>query len=680
MLSACTATLFIYILFAFRILKKERPFSGHRLLIALVIWSAGYSTIIFIAPKMLEYGIFVDAIKHILILFFMLFLVDKENDNLKIIKPIIFIIFGVMMLSFLSPVIGLNSFTVFAFAGVFATLLQLLLSERLYQISQINGNSYHILVAIIGILSLIDFSLYCEIIITSTLGVHQIQWKSLGILMCTPFLWKGLNSLQKFPVMLSISKPLAFQGALFFLSGMYLLAVSVLGYFLQTFNLGFNYTTQLVIGGAAVLPLTLMLSSQRMRKEVLVWINKHLFAAQFDYRTTWLTLIEKLDPNLLGHQAYQQGLKTVLNAINHTSGVYYSVSVTNNVKCMANIETSLNSDVENTLSNLIDYLTASNWVIDIPDFIENKHHYPNLVVNIDNLLSSNIRWIVPIISEDILKGILIVGKTNHKDWELNWETRDFLFSLGHQLERYFFSQETVKKLSEHAQLTAFHQTSAFVVHDLKNVYAQMKMLIENSEKHRDNPEFINDVFLTMESMKNRVEKTLNQLTKKQNNKVETTSKTINIVNFIEKILNNKDMLAIDPPVTMTSDVESTHACVCIDSDRFSNVIRHLIDNARYACKKIAEPEIFIKCESDENHVIISVIDNGVGMSKEFIEGKLFQPFETTKGNAGMGLGVYDAKVFSENHNGYISASSELGSGSQFKISLPRSGQYEVVDR
>ena len=61
------------------------------------------------------------------------------------------------------------------------------------------------------------------------------------------------------------------------------------------------------------------------------------------------------------------------------------------------------------------------------------------------------------------------------------------------------------------------------------------------------------------------------------------------------------------------------------------------------------------------------------MTKDFIENRLFKPFETTKGNSGMGLGVYDAKTFAEDHKGSLKVDSEVGLGSTITLTLPRSG-------
>jgi signal transduction histidine kinase len=58
------------------------------------------------------------------------------------------------------------------------------------------------------------------------------------------------------------------------------------------------------------------------------------------------------------------------------------------------------------------------------------------------------------------------------------------------------------------------------------------------------------------------------------------------------------------------------------------------------------------------------------MSQEFIQTRLFKPFDTTKGNAGMGIGAYDALTFVQQQQGQLLVSSEVGHGTTFTILLP----------
>jgi two-component system NtrC family sensor kinase len=77
----------------------------------------------------------------------------------------------------------------------------------------------------------------------------------------------------------------------------------------------------------------------------------------------------------------------------------------------------------------------------------------------------------------------------------------------------------------------------------------------------------------------------------------------------------------------------------------------------------------VEKEGIKDFVEIDVTDNGCGISKDNLE-KVFEPFFTTKGQKGTGLGLAVTWGIIDNHNGSISAASEIGKGATFTIRLP----------
>ena len=67
--------------------------------------------------------------------------------------------------------------------------------------------------------------------------------------------------------------------------------------------------------------------------------------------------------------------------------------------------------------------------------------------------------------------------------------------------------------------------------------------------------------------------------------------------------------------------------------------------------------------------MLSVADNGCGMSEEFLKQSLFRPFRTTK-KGGTGIGMFHCKMIIEAHGGKIEVESEVGKGSAFRVMLP----------
>jgi len=92
---------------------------------------------------------------------------------------------------------------------------------------------------------------------------------------------------------------------------------------------------------------------------------------------------------------------------------------------------------------------------------------------------------------------------------------------------------------------------------------------------------------------------------------------------------------------------------------FSNAIQAMPDGGT----------LLVSAAREGDAIRISVMDNGVGMSKETLS-RLFQPLFTTKAK-GMGMGLAVIKRIVEAHNGSINIQSEQGEGTTVTIILPQ---------
>jgi signal transduction histidine kinase len=105
-----------------------------------------------------------------------------------------------------------------------------------------------------------------------------------------------------------------------------------------------------------------------------------------------------------------------------------------------------------------------------------------------------------------------------------------------------------------------------------------------------------------------------------------------------------------------------------DRDRFSAVLEHLIQNAQEA----TSPDGYVNVTLWKEHqtAIVEIRDNGCGMDDKFIRDRLFRPFDSTKGQGGMGIGAYESRDYVRELNGDIQVKSEPGQGSTFRVEIP----------
>ena len=119
---------------------------------------------------------------------------------------------------------------------------------------------------------------------------------------------------------------------------------------------------------------------------------------------------------------------------------------------------------------------------------------------------------------------------------------------------------------------------------------------------------------------------------------------------------------------LTIELDDPDLSLQTDKDKLTAILGHLVQNAQEATDDGGSVQII--ASKMDNCIRIEVIDNGTGMTQAFIRNRLFKPFDTTKGNAGMGIGVFEAQQFAEAQNGTLSVRSTVGEGSHFTLSLP----------
>jgi signal transduction histidine kinase len=93
----------------------------------------------------------------------------------------------------------------------------------------------------------------------------------------------------------------------------------------------------------------------------------------------------------------------------------------------------------------------------------------------------------------------------------------------------------------------------------------------------------------------------------------------------------------------------------------------LLLNAREALRPGGE--VRVETNQSNGWAVLSVSDDGCGMTPAFLKTSLFRPFQTTK-KKGLGIGMFQSKMIVEAHRGKIQVESEPGAGTTFRVMLP----------
>ncbi|KXI26978.1 XrtA/PEP-CTERM system histidine kinase PrsK [Paraglaciecola hydrolytica] len=622
----------------------------------------------FASPLSVEKLLLFDNIKNT---FWLLFLATCLKDNFKNIRQVLARKETWLILCLPLVAIGLSLSGLAPRSWLF--LLQtgialevLILLEVIYRQAGDNRWALKPLIVYLAVTSIFDFVTFANALMVEQIHVYYLAARGYIYAALIPFLILSIRRVKNWGVEIYISREVVLHSTLLMVAGGYLLLMALVGYAVKYWGGEWDATIQVVLIFLSLTLLATLFLSTSFRTGMKVFITKHFFANQFDYRHEWVKLTQCLD-NAEDDKTnvYLTALVGFLQAIDYQSGCLYKYQH-GELSKLADVEhASLNQDELQVLMALSQFFKQKAWIVDLSELRIQPYHYEGLKINHAMLNQARFQIIVPLYKNNEFWGMAAMLGSDNTTKKLNWELRDYINAVTAQVSNFLFHQQAAKELAENAQFTAFARMSAFVLHDLKNVLAQIDLILCNAEQHKNNPEFIEDTFETLHHTKARMDKMLNQLTDKNANQTSTESLAVLsqcIANVIERRCAS---FLPKPQLRVVSETQ-----VVLDREKFSNVMYHLISNAQQATQDDGKVDVILELADNEKYMRVKIIDNGSGMSEDFIQTRLFKPFDTTKGNAGMGIGAFDAKMFLEKMGGQLVVESQPGHGSTFTLRIP----------
>jgi putative PEP-CTERM system histidine kinase len=198
------------------------------------------------------------------------------------------------------------------------------------------------------------------------------------------------------------------------------------------------------------------------------------------------------------------------------------------------------------------------------------------------------------------------------------------------------------------------------VHDLKNIVAQLSLMVKNAKRLRDNPEFQADMLMTVENSLDRMRQLMLQL--RGGAASGDTTVGVDLCKIAERLAAH----AMGRGRTVQLEV-SPQVFTRGQADRLERIIGHLVHNAFDATD--TDGRVWMKVDRFGSHARIEVGDEGQGMTEEFVQTRLFKPFQTTK-ESGMGIGTYESFQYVQELGGKVSVDSQVGKGTVVRLLLP----------
>lgn len=502
-----------------------------------------------------------------------------------------------------------------------------------------------------------DFYLYSDALLFRVVNIEI--WSARGMVdaLTVPLIALSLARNPKWNRGFLVSRRILFHSATLLGSAVYLLLMAAAGYYLKFFGGSWGSVLQVAFLFGAVVLLLILLFSGSVRAWLKVFISKHFYNYNYDYREEWIRFTRALSVSGPGVEA--RVIEALAALVESPGGALYIARESGKCEPAAQWNLHLKGKSESINAEFCQFMRDRQWVIDLDNLDMGAETHGGFTVP-DWLKEEKRAWLVlPLLLHGNLFGFVVLEHARSKV-KLNWEVLDLLKIAGTQAASYLAQQDSANALMVARQFDSFNRMSTFMVHDLKNLVAQLSLLLANAEKHKDNPEFQKDM---LETVDHSVQKMKVLLQKLARGHAEETVSAVRLDDLLRKTVESKSPYEPKPSI----QIIDPNIVIQANWERLERVIGHIIQNAIEATPR--DGTVSITLSRLEQQALIEIKDTGVGMTQEFIHEKLFSPFESTK-VAGMGIGVFETKEYVKQLGGKLDVQSQPNVGTTFKLSLP----------
>ena len=231
---------------------------------------------------------------------------------------------------------------------------------------------------------------------------------------------------------------------------------------------------------------------------------------------------------------------------------------------------------------------------------------------------------------------------------------------------------SAEKLAQTEREESWRQMARQMAHEIKNPLTPMQLLTQrllllNSDDVEDYKQSVQSLSKALLQGIESITNTTNALS----NFAKTPILPLETINIVDRVRYTVDLFRNNEEnVVLSFTTTIDEANVLVDREMIGHVFNNLLKNAIQAIPNNQEGEISVKIFHDSSNVMISVIDNGIGIPEENKD-KLFNVNFTTK-TKGMGLGLIVVKKVIDQAKGRIDFHSIVGEGSTFVVTLPLS--------
>lgn len=419
---------------------------------------------------------------------------------------------------------------------------------------------------------------------------------------------------------------------------------------------------------AALVALAVLLASDRVQQQTRLWVSRHFTRPVHDSQKVWHSFTEAT-ASLTREKELSRAVARLISETFQAMSVTVWTIDDNRDRLVCGASTLLNeaggqalAEIGARASDLRQVFSSSSMPVDMdvskePWVEDLKQCSP------DYFRKGGHRVCVPLFAGGKLLGLITIADRVNG---LPFQSQDFdlLKCIGDQVAANLLNVQLSQKLLQAKEMEAFQTMSAFFVHDLKNTASTLSLMLRNLPTHFEDPQFRQDALRATGKSVERINTLISRLSLLRQN-LEMNLKPTDLNQVVEGVLTSLEPAAQPKMVKQLASLPPLK----LDSEQMQKVVTNLVLNAWEAIEARPGGVVRVTTARDQGWAVLSVADNGCGMTPEFISRSLFRPFQTTK-KKGIGIGMFHTKVIVEAHRGKIEVSSEAGHGTTFRVLLP----------
>ena len=516
---------------------------------------------------------------------------------------------------------------------------------------------------------LFDLYVFSESVMFNRMDEDAFSIRGVVHALVTPLLVLSMTRRSDWISKIRLSPKAAFHSATLLIAGLYLVFMSAVGYYVRYFGGEWGRALQVAMVFFALISLFVLAMSGAVRASLRVFLGKHFFRYRYDYREEWLkftrTLSHRNSPQEMGEQVIR-GLADMLES---PAGALWMRAPGEAVFTQTahwNMHPAQGKEAAD--SEICQFMETSGWVINLEEYRSFSRRYGAMKLPVWLSEIPQAWLVVPLMVGPTLFGFAMLASARTRV-DVNWEVNDLLKTAGQQAASFLAQMQATETLLEVRKFDAFNKMSAFVVHDLKNIVTQLSLMMKNAKRLSGNPEFQQDMLMTVENSLERMRQLMLQLREGATPPGATFG--VDLSAIVDRLV------AVAKGRGRTLEVEILDPVAARGhEERLERIIGHIVQNAFDATD--SSGRVWLRLDRATGQARVVVGDTGQGMSQDFIRDRLFKPFQTTK-QAGMGIGAYESFQYVQELGGKIEVDSEVGVGTTVTVLLPMFESRKVSD-